>query len=348
MVDIFGGVDYDKILAMLRLRVYEQSFEDGTSDLTATNCTQTVQDTEVFAGTYSLEVTVSAGQTGYVETPVRPVSANQKVTFSYAHKEDANITSLKLIVVWYRENLHEIDTEEYSLTPSTEWTLDARTVAAPKRAAYMALRIEATAGSSDGHVYLDSITIDLAGQIFRVDGAGNLKVADSDVLEELQTKLDVLLSTRASESTLSAVKTNTDRLDIALSAHRDALKPTRTTPVQELSSQSITGGGIAEFTVDATQTDGFSALVVTVKATYDASATQGVRVRWLYSPDNTNFDSEQDAEAAGNYEDLSFAAGATRVRTILIPLFQPYVKVQIVNLDTTYAVTVDAWRTLMR
>jgi len=194
MTDIFGGVDYDKILAMLRLRVYEQGFEDGTSDLTATNCTQTVQDTEVFAGTYSLEVTVSAGQTGYVETPMRPVSANQKVTFSYAHKEDANITSLKLIVVWYRENLHEIDTEEYSLTPSTEWTLDARTVAAPKRAAYMALRIEATAGSSDGHVYLDSITIDLAGQIFRVDGAGNLKIADSDVLEELQTKLDVTLS----------------------------------------------------------------------------------------------------------------------------------------------------------
>jgi len=56
----------------------------------------------------------------------------------------------------------------------------------------------------------------------------------------------------------------------------------------------------------------------------------------------------EDAEAQGNYEDLSFAAGATRVRTILIPLFQPYVKVQVVNLDSSYAVTVDAWKTLLR
>jgi hypothetical protein len=137
-------------------------------------------------------------------------------------------------------------------------------------------------------------------------------------------------------------------LDITLSALRDALKPTRVTPVQELSAESIAAGGTAEFTVDVAQTDGYSALVVTVKATYDANATQGVRVRWLYSPDGTNFDSVEDAEAQGNYEDLSFSAGATRVRTILIPLFQPYVKVQIVNLDTSYAVTVDAWRTLMR
>jgi len=124
------------------------------------------------------------------------------------------------------------------------------------------------------------------------------------------------------------------------------IKPTRATPEQVLSSQSISAGGTAEFTVS--DTDGYSAIVVTVKATYDASATAGVRVRWLYSPDGTNFDSVEDAEAQGNYEDLSFAAGETRQRTVLIPILQSYVKIQIVNLDTSYAVTVDAWTTLMR
>jgi len=138
------------------------------------------------------------------------------------------------------------------------------------------------------------------------------------------------------------------QLDITLSALRDALKPTRTAPVQELSSQSIPAGETTEFTVDASKTDGFSALVVTVKATYNASATQGVRIRWLYSPDGTNFDSIEEAEAVGNYEDVGLVAGASRVRTILIPLFMPYVKVQVVNLDTSYAVVVDAWRVLMR
>ena len=139
-----------------------------------------------------------------------------------------------------------------------------------------------------------------------------------------------------------------EQLDITLSALRDALKPTRTAPVQKLSSQSIPAGETTEFTVDASETDGFSALVVTVKATYNASATQGVRVRWLYSPDGTNFDSIEEAEAVGNYEDVGLVAGASRVRTILIPLFMPYVKVQVVNLDTSYAVVVDAWRVLMR
>jgi len=128
--------------------------------------------------------------------------------------------------------------------------------------------------------------------------------------------------------------------------NESGVTPTRATPEQILSSQSIAAGETAEFTIN--DTDGYSAIVVTVKATYDASATAGVRVRWLYSPDGTNFDTVEDAEAQGNYEDLSFAAGGTRQRTILIPIFSPYVKVQVVNLDTSYAVTVDAWSTLMR
>ena len=169
-------------------------------------------------------------------------------------------------------------------------------------------------------------------------------------LTDLDSSIAAIKNSLASVGTDKLLTTpdNPANLDIALSALRDALKPTRALPVQELSSQSIPAGGTAEFTVDATQTDGFSALVVTAKATYNASATQGVRIRWLYSPNGTSFDTVEDAEAAGNYEDLSFAAGETRIKTILIPLFQPYVKVQVVNLDTSYAVIVDAWRTLMR
>jgi len=171
---------------ILRIRVYEQDFEDGTTDTTVSNATQTVQSTEVYAGSYALKVTITATQTGYVETPQRLVSPNQQVTFAFAHKEDANITDVKLIVVWYRAAGGIISTEEFTLTPSTTWTVDERTVTAPSKAATMGLRMQATAGASDGNVYLDEMTIDLVGQILRVDGAGNLKVADSDVLDELK------------------------------------------------------------------------------------------------------------------------------------------------------------------
>ena len=167
--------------AMIRVRVYKQEFEDGTSDLSTTNCTQAVQSAEVYAGNYALDVTIPAGNTGHIETPMVSISPNLQVTFSFAHKEDANITSVKLIVVWYRENLHEIGTEEFDLTPSTSWQLDSRTVTAPKNAAYMGLRMEATAGASDGHVYLDSMIMDLVGQVLSVDREGNLKVADTDL-----------------------------------------------------------------------------------------------------------------------------------------------------------------------
>ena len=119
----------------------------------------------------------------------------------------------------------------------------------------------------------------------------------------------------------------------------------RTEPERVLSAQTIDAASLSEFTVRG---GGYSAVIVTVRATYDASATSGVRVRWLYSPDNTNFDSAEDAEDAGNYENLTFSAGATRQRTILIPLYQKYTKVQIVNLDSSYAVKVSAWKTLMR
>ncbi|RLF09260.1 MAG: hypothetical protein DRJ98_08410 [Thermoprotei archaeon] len=119
----------------------------------------------------------------------------------------------------------------------------------------------------------------------------------------------------------------------------------RTEPERILSAQTIDAASASEFVVRG---EGYSAVVVTVRATYDASTTAGVRARWLYSPDNTNFDSPEDAEDAGNYSDLTFSAGATRQRTVLIPLLQKCTKVQIVNLDGSASVTVDVWKTLIR
>ena len=135
-------------------------------------------------------------------------------------------------------------------------------------------------------------------------------------------------------------------LDIALSALRNSLKPTRATPVQELSTQSIPASDKTEFTIS--DADGYSAAVITIKATYNASATQGVRVRYSYSPNRIDFDSEDAAEAEGQYNNIAFAAGETKVETMLIPLLQPYLSAQIVNLDSSVSVTVDVWITLLR
>ena len=125
----------------------------------------------------------------------------------------------------------------------------------------------------------------------------------------------------------------------------DALKPARTAATQVLSAKSIAASGTEN--IDMSGLDGYSAVIIIVKATYDASATAGVRVRWLYSPDGSNFDSTEEAEDAGNYEDLTFSAGATRQRTVLIPVFSDNMRIQIANKDSSKAVTVDAWKILL-
>jgi len=179
-----------------------------------------------------------------------------------------------------------------------------------------------------------------------------------DKLKVSDAQLDVALSTRASETTLAGVKSQIDKLsfaddklkvtnpDLALSDNGNLKVVSIPEKSEEavFSNKSISANSSEDFVVS----DEYSAVVVTVKASYDASATAGVRVRWLYSPDGSNFDSVQDAEDAGNYEDLTFSAGATRQRTVLIPLLQKYTKVQIVNLDSAVSVTVDVWKTLLR
>jgi len=168
---------------------------------------------------------------------------------------------------------------------------------------------------------------------------------------ELFAEIDRIKNTQDSAGTdhnlwdefLSPVKGN---IDVALSSLRDALKPTRATPTKDLDAVSIAAGGTEEITKSGL--NGYSALIVIVRATYDASASAGVRVRWLYSPDGTNYDSPEDAEDQGNYEDLTFSAGATRQRTVLIPILTDPIRIQIVNKDTSYSVVVDAWSVKLR
>lgn len=137
----------------------------------------------------------------------------------------------------------------------------------------------------------------------------------------------------------------TSKLDQIISNIYD-LKPARSTPTQDLANYTLQASGVVE--VVKTNLDNWSTISVSIQAVYSTAATAGVRVRWLYSPDGVNYDTPQDAESAGNYADLTYAAGATRQRTVRIPILAPYVKVQIVNQDSLNAVTVTMWSWLVR
>jgi hypothetical protein len=126
----------------------------------------------------------------------------------------------------------------------------------------------------------------------------------------------------------------------------DSLAPSRSGVTQDLSGYSLPGGGSVN--VDKAAMGGWSALVAVVQASYSLNAAAGVRVLWLYSPDGSNYDTPDDAVALGNYYDLSFAAGATRQATLVIPLLTPYARVQVINMDPSNACTLNVWTLFMR
>ena len=89
-------------------------------------------------------------------------------------------------------------------------------------------------------------------------------------------------------------------------------------------------------------------MIVTIKASYAADATKGIKVRLLYSPDGINYDSNEDADAAGNYFEPSFSPGTTRQRSEIAAYVSPYVILSIINLDTIRPATISLWTVMVK
>jgi len=163
----------ESVTSLARVRIYSEDFTRGSTNLTASNCSYSIStDGE----TAVLDVLIPAGSTGYVETPLLPVSPGQTMMFSFSHREDDNVLSAKLTVVWYKKNGRENSREELGLVVSSAWSDATVTLVVPDNSAYVGLRMEATAGVSDAHVYIDTMTVDLIGYIFRVDELGDIVV----------------------------------------------------------------------------------------------------------------------------------------------------------------------------
>lgn len=107
---------------------------------------------------------------------------------------------------------------------------------------------------------------------------------------------------------------------------------------QKLTGEVIPAGGSKD--IDITLPFGKTRMAITLKATYNPSATTGVRLDVLYSPDGVNYDTDTDDTYTH-----PFTAGQTKQKTYIVTIIHPYVKLRVVNLDTTYDVTVDLWVT---
>jgi len=81
-------------------------------------------------------------------------------------------------------------------------------------------------------------------------------------------------------------------------------------------------------------------LAVTVRVTYDDSATAGVRLKLYFSPDGDNYDT-----VAYAYFDIDLAAGETIQETKLVDSPEKgHLRVAVENLDESCAATaISAW-----
>jgi len=106
---------------------------------------------------------------------------------------------------------------------------------------------------------------------------------------------------------------------------------------------SISAGGEVHYDLLGLHETG--ALAVTVRVTYNASATAGVRVYLLASGDGTNWDSENTTDAF-TYFEPKFGAGETHQRTVNVDALPRYIRVLVRNLDGVYATgAVKVWVT---
>jgi len=187
-------------------------------------------------------------------------------------------------------------------------------------------------------VFAGEVTI-TTGTIKLKDSADNIiNPATSDNQQTIINRLDVNLSTRASETTLSGIKSQTDKLRFDPNNFLIVTSLVSRETSQVLSSQTIAGGGYQD--IDITLGTGKSGVALTVRATYDASASNGITISVYYSPDGTNYDTDTDDTYTH-----PFQAGATKQKTYVIASVHPYMKIRITNNDSTYSVTVDAWVT---
>jgi len=109
---------------------------------------------------------------------------------------------------------------------------------------------------------------------------------------------------------------------------------------KELDAYSLGPG--ASVDVDISVPGGKAALAITLRAAYNTAATAGVRLSVYYSADGANWDTDTDEVYTH-----PFGAGETRQKTYLLGSVPLYVRIRVENLDTTYSVTINLWRSFV-
>jgi hypothetical protein len=79
-----------------------------------------------------------------------------------------------------------------------------------------------------------------------------------------------------------------------------------------------------------------NSVAIEVNVTYNASATAGGRLLIYYSTDGANFDTDTN-----NFVTLPFASGTTKQQTFTFPAPSKYIKIEVINDDGTYALTIN-------
>jgi len=156
----------------------------------------------------------------------------------------------------------------------------------------------------------------------------------------ISQSLEEALATRASESSILDIKSQTDKLNFNTNNFLKVATESDKITQQFLSSFSIAANSIHN--VDISVPSGKTGVAITPKITYNSSATSGVKINILYSPDGINYDTDTDDSYSH-----PFTAGESKQKTYTVSAIHPYLRVSISNLDTTYSVTTDLWITFI-
>jgi len=135
---------------------------------------------------------------------------------------------------------------------------------------------------------------------------------------------------------LEAIKNQTDKLQFGESNW--LMVGSRAEPSI---SQLFSGRTIAANSYEDAEPDvpwGATGIGIGLSATYNSSATKGVRLEIYYGWPVANYDTDAFREI-----DHPFGAGETRQKTYIFPVLGVFIRIRVRNLDPSYSVSVDLW-----
>jgi len=228
------------------------------------------------------------------------------------------------------------DTDNVTIISLPSVTIGTDNVGLAKESTLSSINSKITKCDTDNVTVVSEVAYDSTNDWKKISIVNDaVGLATESTLSSIDSKITTCDTGNVTVTSLPAITIGIDNVGLAKDSTLNTLINNQNKVITQLaSSVTVTAG--SSVTYDHTIPDNHTGAVITIRVTYDASATAGATIKTYYSQDGTNFDTE-----AVDSVDLSFTAGATIQQSIIVAAPCNTLRIEVVNNDGSYDLTID-------